>query len=900
MAKSPKQFRRPIEGAPLESLRESKGVKPSTVMPVRVQVGKAGFGARIKELISEPGINAFLRSTFPGAQVSSELRDPVREETRVFSAISLIADSAASVPLRVYTGDPDKEDRVELVPMSDPVVKLFDHVNPMMDPSELRERMAQGMEITGGVFWILTDASGGQVAASDKTDLNSKIVLPEEIWPVSQNVVRPILDKRSGLPIGWRVSISGGRTKIYDASSLLHFKYQNPSGGLMGMAPLEVAIHRARQIKRAMVYQDSILDNGGDPGGLLIAKDMGIEARDRLEQTVEEGWNDGAEAGDTRVLYGDIEYIPNPIGPKDMNYKDLTEVNWQAISEVFRTPATLFGVRAANFAEHELHMRMFWKLKMESVFRRWESSFNSRFFPRLRDPRQARYRAYYDTSSVEALADDLLDKAKLIKELLQVGIPLNACLLLAGVELDPVAGGDVSLVSTSLRLLSDLGKTNEKSTSSLDAANTGGSLPDSSTCAATGAQGSVCPSDASELSEREGDVGGSEVSLSDSGPSTLSAPPVESDLEESPKEDLEEEETSEEEETPEETQREAYLRRRSIEKATATRREPSERRIRKKVEAWSRRQKAAQLRHLDKIAKGPKKDSGVSARGARARGVMTRSAALGYLDAHAADAAEIARMETTSDDVTRCRAAWRKRYPRLARQFADDGLLLRAWMVKAELTQKELDQLVLAASQSKYWSDELAGELVGVFESAFDDSAKAIASELGADPFLSSESAAQKYIKAKAFKVSEGVTSTVAEDLKRKFAELFAESGVGGTGTLAEKLREVLPGAKDEVRLVFGKTHRRARTIARTETGMIDGNVRHQAMKKNGVEKHEWITSGLDNVRDDHNDLDGLIRELDETFPLTSGGTIRRAHDPDAGPEQLVNCACVMSPVIEE
>lgn len=55
----------------------------------------------------------------------------------------------------------------------------------------------------------------------------------------------------------------------------------------------------------------------------------------------------------------------------------------------------------------------------------------------------------------------------------------------------------------------------------------------------------------------------------------------------------------------------------------------------------------------------------------------------------------------------------------------------------------------------------------------------------------------------------------------------------------------------------------------------------------------QWCTSGLSNVRDSHQLVDGVVVDSDEPFEL-EGGLLMYPHDPNSGadPSEIINCAC--------
>lgn len=103
---------------------------------------------------------------------------------------------------------------------------------------------------------------------------------------------------------------------------------------------------------------------------------------------------------------------------------------------------------------------------------------------------------------------------------------------------------------------------------------------------------------------------------------------------------------------------------------------------------------------------------------------------------------------------------------------------------------------------------------------------------------------------------------------------------------------------KEEVRKVYNKPFR-AKTIARTESGIIHGQTRHSVLVEEGFKKIMWLTAADEKVRSapkaefPHNILDGTEASLGpKGEPFFNGETIRFPSDPSASPANVINCRC--------
>ena len=102
-------------------------------------------------------------------------------------------------------------------------------------------------------------------------------------------------------------------------------------------------------------------------------------------------------------------------------------------------------------------------------------------------------------------------------------------------------------------------------------------------------------------------------------------------------------------------------------------------------------------------------------------------------------------------------------------------------------------------------------------------------------------------------------------------------------------LRDGIQGVRD----VFNASLTRARTIARTESTIAGNAARFEAMQEQLVYEHEWVAILDDHTRPDHEELDGEVRAVgDEFLP-----GLKFPGDPDAPPEQVINCRCTTAPL---
>jgi SPP1 gp7 family putative phage head morphogenesis protein len=140
----------------------------------------------------------------------------------------------------------------------------------------------------------------------------------------------------------------------------------------------------------------------------------------------------------------------------------------------------------------------------------------------------------------------------------------------------------------------------------------------------------------------------------------------------------------------------------------------------------------------------------------------------------------------------------------------------------------------------------------------------------------------------------EGVTSTLSKKVKRALLEVFTSADPPVVGTLQHVISELLPELTGTLKVAFRDVNSRALAIARTESAHAANTARFMHMEKEKIDRHEWISSGDEFVRESHARVNGEIKALGDRF---SNG-MRHPHDPSGPASEVVNCRCVTEAVI--
>jgi len=451
----------PAQDAPAKASSPTR--TPDARAAVRLPGGRIGILSGKGQALAKSfsSFTSFQSSILgPGAEKfgTERISRPYEQSDWVYACVSLIQDAFAELPLRVYPEDPLRtKDEVEPVPESDPLSILFRDWNPVHTASLANTAMAQGLCLDGEIAFVLT-GGGGQRLDVFGEGRTARISTPEEIWPVAGPSIREKIDRRTGMVESWNVIVAG-RPKEYDPATVLMPRILHPRNPFRGFGPMEAAWGPAAQNYLAERYRNSVLKNGGEPGGIvMIGEILDPDDRDRLKDEIAEEFDDLENSGGTRLLEGGATYEARAFNPKEMAYVESLAANQDRVSAVFRVSKELLGQGDSNFAARlREELAALYKLRVIPWARLIENEFNAHLFPRLADRRAQGYRVRFDFSKVEALQGDLAAKADLGLKLQRSGIPLNLAMKIAGVSLDePIPGGDVPLLVGSWRPLEEV------------------------------------------------------------------------------------------------------------------------------------------------------------------------------------------------------------------------------------------------------------------------------------------------------------------------------------------------------------------------------------------------------------------------------------------------------------
>lgn len=177
-------------------------------------------------------------------------------------------------------------------------------------------------------------------------------------------------------------------------------------------------------------------------------------------------------------------------------------------------------------------------------------------------------------------------------------------------------------------------------------------------------------------------------------------------------------------------------------------------------------------------------------------------------------------------------------------------------------------------------------------QAALNDAGDQLWKEIGKDdPFTMAPAKVLEFVAARENRIT-GAADHVWESVRD---ELQAGLDAG------DSIKEL----SDRIRAEFnGLSRERAQVIAQTETAAAYGFARDDSMKRAGVKRKAWLTSGNPNVRSAHAQAGEDYSEanaipVDEPF-IVDGEALMFPGDPKGSPGNVINCHCISIAVVDE
>lgn len=254
---------------------------------------------------------------------TSLAKEGYEKNITVYRSVSLIAQSCAGIPWRLYRLGKDKNLEVK----AHPVLDLLSNPNPQHGTTSFVEDMVSYWLIAGNSYVICVRPRPGAP--------------PRELW-----ILRP--DRMSVVPgpyniSGYDYSLDGHR-QFFLKEDILHLKMFAANNDWYGLSPVSVAAALVDQQNEGFDWNTAILQNMGRPSGALVATGvLGNDQYERLRKLIRERYTGKKNAGLPMLLEGGLDWKQFSMSPLELDWMESRKQNMRDISIALGVPPELLG-----------------------------------------------------------------------------------------------------------------------------------------------------------------------------------------------------------------------------------------------------------------------------------------------------------------------------------------------------------------------------------------------------------------------------------------------------------------------------------------------------------------------------------------------------------------------------
>ena len=250
-------------------------------------------------------------------------------------SISLISQAAASVNFKLF----QKKSRSKIAINDHPILKLISRPNPTQSGREFFESIYSYKLISGNSFVLGLSSNENQLA-----ELYS--LRPDKVNVVSGETL---------IPAAYEYQIGNSITtypvdQIHGYSDILHLKNFHPLSENLGLSSIEAAAYSIDQHNHAGLWNQSLLQHGARPSGVIVANGEPLSERqvEELKGQIDDLFSGPQNAGRPILMQGGLEWKEMSLSPKDMDFIESKHSSARDIALAFGVPPQLLGIPGDN------------------------------------------------------------------------------------------------------------------------------------------------------------------------------------------------------------------------------------------------------------------------------------------------------------------------------------------------------------------------------------------------------------------------------------------------------------------------------------------------------------------------------------------------------------------------
>ena len=248
--------------------------------------------------------------------------DGALQVSAVWSAIELLTDNIASLPLFVYERAMDADGHKQLARDTEIFKLLHDNPNLRHTPMELWQFLTMNFLLRGNAYARLDRNTNGEVI---------------QIWPLSSDQVEIEVLKDNSVVYKYMYD---GRMMVYASDSIFHWR--DKGNGVIGMSRLDYMRSSLNVAVQAQNHTANVFKKSAKrPGVFMIDKLLTQEQRDSIRQNYR-GLTEGND-DDLLVLEAGAKFEPLNMTPADVQLLETRKYSVEDIARWFGIPGALIN-----------------------------------------------------------------------------------------------------------------------------------------------------------------------------------------------------------------------------------------------------------------------------------------------------------------------------------------------------------------------------------------------------------------------------------------------------------------------------------------------------------------------------------------------------------------------------
>jgi HK97 family phage portal protein len=351
-----------------------------------------------------------------------------KRSATVYSCINLIAKSAASVEWKTYRRN-RKGTWEEIA--DHPLTLLIEKPNPFMSQKDFIERMTHSLYL------------GGNAIFSKVRGTNNAVL---ELWYLTQNNIKPVPDQRDFIS-HYEYNAQGIKRNI-PTRDIIHNQFLDPNNLFWGIAPIRAAAEiidtdtEAIRWNRYSMQQRAISD-----GAFILDQPLTEDQWKEARQQIADQHTGSDNARSFWVLGAGAQWQPMSMTPAEMDFIESRKLNREEICSIFGVPPVMIGLyENATLANIETGRKIFWLDTILPYLADIRNCLNAA----LAAEYGADIKLDFDTSTIDAIQENVADKINNAKTLFSLGVPFNEINKKLDLGFDEIEGGQIGFLPSNL------------------------------------------------------------------------------------------------------------------------------------------------------------------------------------------------------------------------------------------------------------------------------------------------------------------------------------------------------------------------------------------------------------------------------------------------------------------